>query len=264
MPRSLDVLLLASSFLSNVVGIAGLVVLAVAGCESERKIAVRVSIPNADSIETPAAGVGVVALPYDRDSVIASLESRARTPRPHTAALESLFAQFRGPFTAYTNVSLVASNLRDSLESLRGSLDATPSASAERRSLSERVERWSDSLTELERRITRARAELDRARSLFVNRSDTLRAAVRRWEDSTYKGYDSIVERLARATGREPTTDTTNQTGWARLTLLPGRWWLYARAWDPTDPNAEWYWNLPVEDDTMLLSSRTGRRRPRY
>jgi hypothetical protein len=262
--RSIDLLLLASSFLSNVAGIAGLVVLAVAGCESERTIAVRVSIPNADSIETPAAGVGVIALPYDYDSVIASLESRARSPRPHTAALESLFAQFRGPFTAYTNVSLAASNLRDSLAALRGSLDSTPSGSAERRSLAHLVERWSDSLAQLERRVTRTRAELDRARSSFVNRSDTLRAAVRRWEDSTYLGYDSIVERLARATGREPATDTTNQTGWAQFSLPAGRWWLYARAWDPSDPNAEWYWNLPAEDDTVLLSSRTGQRRPRY
>ena len=264
MSRSIDLLLLASSFLSNVVGIAGLAVLAVAGCESERTIAVRVSIPNADSIETPAAGIGVIALPYDRDSVIASLESRARTPRPHTAALESLFAQFRGPFTAYTNVSLAASNLQDSLEAMRRSLDAAPSGSAARRSLTDRVERWSDSLTLLERRVTRARAELDRARSSFVNRSDTLRAAVRRWEDSTYLGYDSIVERLARATGREPATDTTNQTGWAQFTLPAGRWWLYARAWDPSDPNAEWYWNLPAEEDTVLLSSRTGERRPKY
>jgi hypothetical protein len=39
---------------------------------------------------------------------------------------------------------------------------------------------------------------------------------------------------------------------------------VYARSWDATDPNAEWYWNIPVEDDTLLLSSRTARRQPRY
>ena len=47
-------------------------------------------------------GVGVVALPYDRDSVLASLEARAGSPRPHTARLDTLFARFRGPFVAYT------------------------------------------------------------------------------------------------------------------------------------------------------------------
>ena len=59
-------------------------------------------------------------------------------------------------------------------------------------------------------------------------------------------------------------TDTTGGDGWAHLTLAPGRWWIYARSWDATDPNAEWYWNVPVNADTLLLSSRTARRQPRY
>ena len=36
---------------------------------------------------------------------------------------------------------------------------------------------------------------------------------------------------------------------WAKLTLVPGRWWIYARSWDANDPNAEWYWNVPVDSD---------------
>ncbi len=131
-------------------------------------------------------------------------------------------------------------------------------------SSSAQLKRLADSIRLLERQVDRARSELDRARAEFVSRSEGPRAAVRRWEDSTYRGYDSIVENLARARGREPVTDTTGATGWAHLTLPAGRWWIYARAWDTSDPNAEWYWNLPVQEDTVLLSSRTGRRRPRY
>jgi hypothetical protein len=235
-----------------------------AGCQSERTVAVRVSIPDADSLETPAAGVGVIALPYDRDSVLAGLEARARTPRPHTAALDSLFARFRGPFTTYSRISYAASALRDSVDALRRDLEGTRPGSPEHRLLSARVRRMSDSLTALETRTERAREHLDRARSEFVQRSETLRAAVRRWEDSTYRGYDSIVERLGGSRGREATTDTTGETGWAHFTLRSGPWWLYARAWDTSDPNAEWYWNVPVDGDTILLSSRTGRRRSRY
>jgi hypothetical protein len=235
-----------------------------AGCQSERTVAVRVSIPDADSLETPAAGVGVIALPYDRDSVLAGLEARARTPRPHTAALDSLFARFRGPFTTYSRISYAASALRDSVDALRRELEGTRPGSPEHRLLSARVRRMSDSLTALETRTERAREHLDRARSEFVQRSETLRAAVRRWEDSTYRGYDSIVERLGGSRGREATTDTTGETGWAHFTLRSGPWWLYARAWDTSDPNAEWYWNVPVDGDTILLSSRTGRRRSRY
>jgi hypothetical protein len=221
----------------------------VAGCQKDRNVAVRVSIPGIESLESPAAGVGVVALPYDRDSVLASLEARARSPRPDTRALDSLFARFRGPFVAYTGLSYETGRLRDSLDDLRNSGAAAPHQLA-------------DSLAGLERRLGRARENLDRARTEFVHRSDSLRAIVRHWQDSTYQGYDSIVERLSR--DRDQQTDTTNATGWAHFTLPSGRWWIYARAWDTSDPNAEWYWNLPLESDTVLLSSRTGHRRPKY
>lgn len=227
-------------------------------------MAVRVSVPNTDSIETPAAGVGVVALPYDRDSVLASLEARAGTRRPHTAELDSLFARFRGPFTTYTAAAHATGQLRDSIELLRGRLDSIPAAAPEYDALHARYTTLSDSLTLLERRTNRARLVLDRARSEFVSRSESLRAAVRHWEDSTYRGYDSIVENLARTSRRSAVTDSTGATGWANFTLAPGRWWIYARAWDTSDPNAEWYWNIPVNQDTVLLSSRTGRRRARY
>jgi hypothetical protein len=240
------------------VGALVLVSVAASACRTSRQVAVRVSIPGADTRETPAAGVGVIALPYDRDSVLSSLAARARTPRPATSELDTLFARFRAPFTRYTHVALRATQLRDSLEQLR------ESAGSSSRAVSADIRRLEDSVRAVDRQLDRARAELDRARADFQNRGESLRTAVRSWEDSTYRGYDSIVERLTKAQGRDAETDTTNQTGWAHLTLSPGRWWIYARAWDTSDPNAEWYWNIPVQDDTVLLSSRTGQRKAKY
>ncbi len=242
---------------------AGLAV-GLTGCEGSREVAVRVSIPDPGSVETPAAGVGVVALPYDRDSALASLEARARAPRPHTAALDSLFARFRGPFTAFTAISYDEGRLRDSLSRLRNRLDSEPRGSPEYSGLAAQHRHISDSLTSTSRRAGRARAALDRARTDFVARSESLRSAVRLWEDSTYLGWESISESLAKANRREPVTDTTDATGWARFTLAPGAWWIYARAWDTGDPNSQWYWNLPADRDTILLSSQSGQRRPRY
>lgn len=235
-----------------------------AGCDSSSDVAARVSIPGVDSLETPAIGVGVVALPYDRDSVLAGLETRSGSRRPHTAALDSLFARFRGPFTTYTTAAYAVAQLRDSIDLLRRQLDSMPPATPQYRALDARYGEMSDSFARFERRAERSRVVLDRARAEFVSRSESLRSAVRQWEDSTYQGYESIVESLSKARRREPVTDTTDARGWARFSLPPGRWWLYARAWDTSDPNAEWYWNIPIEGDTMLLSSRTGRRRPRY
>jgi len=206
----------------------------------------------------------VIALPYNLDSILASLEARARGPRPQTAPLDTMFARFRGPFTRYTGISLIASSLRDSVEQLQRELDSIAPGSPNHRQLSVRLRRLTDSAVVLDQKVERARRELDRARGQFLSRGESLRTALRLWEDSTYRGYDSIVENLSRTRGREPATDTTGNTGWARFTLAPGKWWLYARAWDTGDPNAEWYWNVPADDDTVLLSSRTGQRRPRY
>jgi hypothetical protein len=257
---SRSTLLRARRFLLSAAFAAGLT-----GCDGgRREVAVRVSIPDPASIETPAAGVGVVALPYDRDSVLESLEARARSPRPDTAALDSLFARFRGPFTAYTAISYAEGALRDSLRLLRDRLDSLPHQAPEYAALSAADARMSDSLLRIESRAHRARAALDRARVDFISRSESLRSAIRHWEDSTYRGYDSIVERLARAGRRDPVTDTTDATGWAHFTLAPGTWWIHAQAWDTSDPNSQWYWNIPAAGDTILLSSRTGRRRPRY
>ncbi len=217
-------------------------------CSKPREAAVRVSIPDPDGVETPAAGIGVIALPYDRDSLLRAMAARARSPRPPTAVLDSLFREFRGPFTAYTRSTTVVEALRDSL-STAGRADSVRLRSA---------------LRAAESSSERARRALETARRRFAGRGDSLRAVVRRWEDSTYRGYDSLVDVLSHQRGAEAATDTTNATGWAHFRLAPGAWWLYARSWDAADPNAEWYWNVPVKADTVLLSSRTGRLKARY
>jgi hypothetical protein len=233
-------------------------------CERARDVAVRVSIPGPDSVETPVTGIGIVALPYDRDSVLAALEAKARTKRPNTAELDSLFQAFRGPFNGYASATYRAGKLRDSLADVKSRLDSLSRNQPEYSQLYAVFGRLSDSLTTAQSHTEKARVELDRARTGFVARSESLRAAIRQWEDSTYDGYDSIVTRLARSRGREAATDTTGPDGWAHFRLKPGRWWIYARSWDATDPNAEWYWNVLANGDTVLLSSRTGKQRPRY
>jgi hypothetical protein len=185
-------------------------------------------------------------------------------PRPHTAALDSLFAQFRVPFTAYTALSYQAATLRDSVDLLQRTLGSLPHGSAEYSRGRARLSGLSDSLRSVQTATEGARTGLDRARRNFVSRSESLRTAIRHWEDSTYLGYDSIVDSLVKARRQEPSTDTTDASGWAHFTLAPGEWWLYARAWDTSDPNSEWYWNVPLQGDTLRLSSRSGRRQPRY
>ena len=244
---------------ASLVALAGLT-----ACERPREVAVRVSIPGPDSVETPVTGVGLVALPYDRDSVLAALEAGAATPHPDTTALDSLFRAFQGPFALYTAAVQRTERLRDTLEQLRTGLDSMPRNTPDYRERYAGFARLDDSLAAARKAAERARQELDRARAEFARRGDSLRARIRHWEDSTYRGYDSITRNLATRRRQDPRTDTTGADGWARFTLPPGDWWIYGRSWDATDPNAEWYWNLPMTDDTLLLSSRTGRQRRRY
>ena len=210
------------------------------------------------------SGLGLVALPYDRDSVLAALEARAPSPRPPTAELDSLFARFRGPFAAYSRAAWEAGRLRDTLARLKGSLDTLPRDALAYRELYAVFGRSSEALKAAEAREAETRKSLDAARRAFIARSDSLRGRLRAWEDSAYAGYDSVVRGLAERAGREAVADTTDPAGRATLTLRGGPWWIYARSWDATDPNAEWYWNVPVAGDTVVLDPGTGRRKPRY
>jgi hypothetical protein len=251
--------------LTRALTLQGLLLAGFGACDKPHPLAVRVSIPGPDSVETPVTGVGLVALPYDRDSVLRALEQRARTPRPPTAPIESLFAAFRGPFTAYSSAQIRLGRLRDSVTATKATLDSLRRDAPAYARQYAMFGRLTDSLRAAEDRVNRTRAELDVARRDFSARGDSLRLRMRQWEDSTYEGYDSLVQGLARRAGRQAVTDTTGSDGWAHLTLPTGRWWIYARSWDATDPNAEWYWNVPAPaSDTLLLSSRSARRQARY
>lgn len=237
--------------------------LILAAC-SNRDVTIEVAIPGPDSVETPVPGVGLVALPYDRDSVIAALEQATPRPAALTRELDSLFQVFRGPFVAYATVAFRARAVEQRLTELRARLDTMARASPAYDSLYRRFAAGSDSLSALHRDRDAAQAALGRARAAVGPRIESLRAEMSRWEDSAYRDYESITRGLTTGLGRQPVADSTGPDGVATLRLPPGDWWIYARSWDPTDPNGEWYWNVPVRGARVLLDRTTGRQIPRY
>jgi hypothetical protein len=219
---------------------------ALAGCESGRRVAVRVSVIGPDSAESPVPGVVLTAVPFDRDSIFRALEQRAGTPRPHVAALDSAFAAYRAPFLALAAAGESASALRDSA-----------AAAGDNPALRSR-------LSAAEARVAGARRTLDSVRSANDARVDSLRRGIVQWENSTYRDYDSIANTRLRMTGRAVLTDTTGADGWTLVKVPAGQWWIYGTSWDVNDPNRYWYWNRPVTGDTLRLTARNGVRRPRY
>ncbi len=155
------------------VGFAG-----VTACERPRNVAVRVSIPGPDSVETPVTGVGLVALPYDRDSVLAALEASAATPRPDTSALDSLFRAFRVPFVTLHRVpcsgpSVCVIRSTGCAPASTPSRATRPSTGSSTPASRGSTTRWPPPSSAAER----ARQGLDRARAEFVDRSESLRAS---------------------------------------------------------------------------------------
>jgi hypothetical protein len=217
-----------------------------AGCRGgSRDVVVRAAIPGPDSVQAPLAQLQVIALPYDRDSVRRAFERRGG-PRPSTAAIDSLFARFRGPFVAYTHASAAVDRLRASA--------AAPGAPPALRTRLAAAERTRDS----------AAAALEVVRAELRQRDSALRAPIRQWEDSTFRGWDSVTQALVKARDRDPLADSTDATGRVTLHLPKGDWWIWATSLDVGDPNARWYWNVPVRGDTVVLDRTTGQLRPRY
>lgn len=237
--------------------------LILAAC-SGPEVRVEAAIPGPDSVDAPVAHLGFVALPYDRDSVIAALESRSPRPAALTQALDSLFQRFRGPFVAYAAQAYRLQSLERTMGRIKLRLDSLPRSSPVYDSLYRAYASASDTAAEVKRRRDDTQHELAVVRNELSPRIDSLRQLMARWKDTTYRGYDSITKVLGSGIGREPLADSTGRDGTVLIRLPRGDWWIYSHSWDAWDPNSEWYWNVRVTGERVVLDRGTGHRRPRY
>lgn len=227
-------------------------------------MAVQVLVPDLAGVDTPIPGVLVVALPYDRDSIIRAMEQRASTSRPHTETLDSLFQAFHQPFLAFSRVAWQVEQLTRQHDSLERAVKAAAADSPAATELTARLRATDDARTSLVAPLETARKALSDARDTLWPRIEKLRVDARQWQVSTYAGYDTVTRTLTTGHMRANMADTTDALGWAKPRITPGTWWIHARSPDPQDPNFEWYWNVPVTGDTIRLGPATGRRLPRY
>lgn len=212
-------------------------------------------LPDAAGQVGPARGVVVMALPYDRDSILTSLENEAPTPRPPTAELDSLFQLYRAPFVESTRLAARAGRLRDSLRLL----EADPAQAATAATLR-------DSLAVVEAAATAAATRLAVLRTDLTPKIDSLRLDMRRWEQEAFRNYGEITNSLTSNRLALGIADTTSFEGTAGLWLPPGSraWWIHARSFNSGDPNTEWYWNIPMDRETIVLDTANAQLRRRY
>lgn len=241
------------------------VALTLAACSnSGREVQVEVNIPGPDSVDAPLAHLQLRALPYDRDSLLKAIQGDRQRPAQVVAQLDSLYTRFRKPFGAYAREAYKVQTLERSNAYVRQRLDSLSRNTPAYDSLYRVFGSYADSIKTAKALRDRAQEELALARIDLGPRIDSLRQVMIRWEDSTYRGYDSLTKRLGSTVGREPFVDSTGADGTVKLRLPPGQWWIYARSWDAWDPHSEWYWNVPVSGERIVLDKTTGKRQPRY
>lgn len=109
------------------------------------------------------------------------------------------------------------------------------------------------------------RGDMERLRAALEPRIAPLRAAQHEWQDSAWRTYDSVTFGMIRRLARDPFADTTDARGMGRVTPpRPGPWWVTMTAWDQADPYTEWYWNVPLNGDTLRLTAANASHRRRY
>lgn len=213
--------------------VSSFIALALGACGGDT-IVIEAAIPDETGALAPLAGLRLVFLPYDRDSVITVLENRAPSARPPGARLDSLFDAFRAPFNEYLRVSAALARSSDS--TMRRALEDS---------------------------VTRARERLNATRDRLDPAIDTERVRIRAWEDTALRSYDSIGGSLVRQSYRDAIVDSTRSDGRVRIRFKGGPWWVTARAIMVSDPNREWYWNIRLSGDTVRLNAKSGRAVPR-
>ncbi len=238
-------------------------VLALAAC-GPRDTVLRVTIRDFDGHLAPVPHLPLVILPYNRDSVLAALATHGIAGRPGTHELDSLFAAVRQPFATLLRETDLDRHLRDSLETLRQQTGAEPRGSARYKQLYLAFATAVDSLNAVEHRLVDANRAAAVVYKQHGARLDQLKLAVTRWEDSTFRRYDSTVTALSGKLGRQRREIVTGADGRVAIRLSEGPWWVYARAPDPADPNAAWYWNLPLRGDSIELGPASAEHRPCY
>lgn len=216
--------------------------LLVGACGHEGKVELRVSLDH-----VPLAGLEIVALPYDADRILDSLEQAATTPRPDFSDLEAELRTYqRKDPDSITALSSEWAEARRAVADLADTLHGMERGSAEYAEAYGRFRTAYDALSREEAGLEgRMRRELGSDRELAL-RTAAAADSLRRWEESAYRDFPGLVAE------HEGVTLTTDSLGRVHATLEPGPWWFVARRPDPENPFMEFIWRVPVVVSSLV------------
>lgn len=225
------------------------------------KAVVRVMTQSPSGDMQPAKDLVVRFLPFDRDSVFDALAAKASAPEPEVPEdLKQSFQEVAQRQSKWRNLTSEWSEARDSLEKLSKKLQAMDRRSKEYLSLFKQFNALDDRVNSLEKQKSDAFAAFDSLQKKTLSRADSMRAVQNTWEDKAFQDYNSIVDSLLKARGKEIHEDTTGSDGYAAANLSSGGWWVTTRY---ALPFKELYWNVPVAPgkDTLQLTPKNAKER---
>jgi len=224
-----------------------------------RKVTVEVRSEGAEGT-TPVAKHPLQFMPYDRDSLFASLAAQADSPEPKVS--DEIRAQLDSVSVLQETWREAESrwgDVRDSLRSLKGRLDKLDRRSRDYRQLFDRFNAMDGRERSLNRRRQSSFEAFTGLQEATAARLDSVRAVIEAWEDVAFRDYTDIETALLGDLGREVIDDTTDAAGMVTRKLPGGDWWVYTRV---AVPAGELYWNTPVGDaDTLRLTPDNAQHR---
>lgn len=200
----------------------------------------------------PLADLEVIALPFDPQAVLDSLRAVAPTPPPDTRALEDSLRSVKEMPPPAEPMPGPDGGLRSRVGALADSLRRLDRMSD---AYAQLYERFRSLYTTYVHELSRREAALRRDESPWLRLARRAQAAaesVRAWERVAYANFEAVAARRVAESGRPILSVVTDSTGYARLILPPGSWWVTARVPDPENVFFERYWRIPLETTGWL------------
>jgi hypothetical protein len=211
----------------------------------------------------PVSDLEVLFLPYDRDSVFASLAAAAPDPEPQMPAdLEAQRDSVQVLQEAWRELETRWNAVRDSLRQLSDRLSGMDSRSREYVQLYQQFSPMEGRERSLNRQRQQAFDAFTTLQETTSARVDSFAVVLTAWEDQAFESYPEVEADLLAAVGQGVVIDTTNAEGRITLSLGGGAWWVHTRV---SAAAGELYWNVPIADaDTVRLTPQNAELRQVY
>ncbi len=230
-----------------------------AACGSDLTVEVQTE---AGETTQPVSDLEVQFVPFDRDSLFATLASQASTPEPQVPAdLQQAFDSVLVLQEGWRSTEASWNAVRDSLRGISERLQGLDPRSRDYRALFDQFGAMERRERALNRQRQTAFDVFTRLQQATQTRLDSVRAVIQSWEDVAFSEYPDVEATLLGQLGREIVYDTTNANGRVTRRLPGGTWWVHARV---AVPSGELYWNVPAQvgaTDTLRLEPSNAQRR---